>query len=187
MLQRGLYTLKQIFKYRKELYGLSRGYLIDSVIDLSAKLLKQQGINYLALDFDGVLASHGKPEMHPEVMFWLNNFVTEFPQERIFILSNKPTQARLEYFNTNFPKIRFIAGVAKKPYPDGLNKIIQLVNCQAKELALVDDRLLTGCLACLIAGCYPILVTKPYIDTDNYTKEEKFFKFLRYSEQKIFL
>ena len=187
MLQRELYTLKEMFKHRKELHGLSQGYRIDSIIKLSANLLKQQGINYLALDFDGVLASHGKSEMHPDVMLWLKDFVTEFPQERIFILSNKPTQARLEYFNANFPKIRFIAGVAKKPYPEGLNKIIQLVACQAKELALVDDRLLTGCLACLIAGCYPILVTKPYIDKDNYTKEERFFKFLRYSEQKIFL
>ncbi|APD49691.1 YqeG family HAD IIIA-type phosphatase [Francisella hispaniensis] len=187
MLQRGLYTLKQMFKHRKKLCRLSQGYQIDSIVNLSTKLLRQQGINYLALDFDGVLASHGKSEMHPEVMIWLKDFVTEFPQERIFILSNKPTEARLKYFKVNFPKIRFIAGVAKKPYPDGLNKIIQVVGCQAKELALVDDRLLTGCLACLIAGCYPILVTKPYIDTDNYTKEEKFFKFLRYIEQKIFL
>ncbi|ABI82194.1 HAD family hydrolase [Francisella tularensis] len=187
MLQRGLYTLKEMFKHRKKLYGLSQGYRIDSIINLSAKLLRQQGIKYLALDFDGVLASHGKSEMHPEVMLWFKDFVTEFPADRIFILSNKPTEARLKYFNANFPKIRFIAGVAKKPYPDGLNKIIQLVGCQAKELALVDDRLLTGCLACLIAGCYPILITNPYIDTDNYTKEERFFKFLRYSEQKIFL
>ncbi|MDE5035872.1 HAD family hydrolase, partial [Francisella tularensis subsp. holarctica] len=78
-----------------------------------------------------------------------------------------PTEARLKYFNANFPKIRYIAGVAKKPYPDGLNKIIQLVGCQAKELALVDDRLLTCCLACLIAGCYTILITNPSIDTYN--------------------
>ncbi|MDE4967697.1 HAD family hydrolase, partial [Francisella tularensis subsp. holarctica] len=81
----------------------------------------------------------------------------------------------------------FIAGVSKKPYTDGLNKIILLVGCQAKELALFDDRLLSGCLACLIAGCYPILITNHYIDKDNNTKEERFFKFVRYRDQKIFL
>ncbi|GAB4221878.1 MAG: haloacid dehalogenase [Francisella sp.] len=187
MIKRSFYTLKQMYKYRKKLYKLSQDNQIDSVINLSENFLKQQGIKYLALDFDGVLASHGKHYMHSDVIVWLKDFIKKFPQDRIFILSNKPTKERLEYFIANFPKIRFIDGVAKKPYPDGLKKIIKEVGCQASELALVDDRLLTGCLACLIAGCYPILVTKPYIDTDNYTKEEKFFKFLRYMEKKIFL
>ncbi|AIT09658.1 HAD family hydrolase [Candidatus Francisella endociliophora] len=187
MLQRILYTTKQIFKYKKKLKDLSGGASIDCIIDLNPDFISKKGIKYLALDFDGVLASHGKPEMHPDVIKWLDDFVKEFAEERIFILSNKPTQERLDYFKKYYPGIRFISGVAKKPYPDGLNKIIELVDCQPRELALVDDRLLTGCLACLIAGCYPILITDPYIDMQNYTKEEKFFKFLRISEQKIFL
>lgn len=187
MLQRSFYTLKQMFKYRKVLKNLKGGYQLDSVVNLTSDILKQNKIKYLALDFDGVLASHGKLKMYPDVIKWLDNFIKEFPEERIFILSNKPTQERLEYFKKHYPQIRFISGVAKKPYPDGLSKIIELVGCNPNELALVDDRLLTGCLACIIAGSYPILITKPFIDMQNYTKEERFFKFLRVSEQKIFL
>ncbi|WP_150465362.1 YqeG family HAD IIIA-type phosphatase [Francisella sp. SYW-2] len=185
MLQRVFYTLGQMFKWRKAL-RLSDTNHLETIINLTPEMLVKNRVKYLALDFDGVLASHGKPEMHPEVMGWLTKFVTKFSEDRVFILSNKPTQERLKYFNKHFPQIRFISGVAKKPYPDGLNKILELVGCQPGELALVDDRLLTGCLACLIAGCYPILITSPYVDRDNYTKEERFFGFLRYCEQKIF-
>lgn len=187
MIKRFLYTLKQMFKHRKSLKYLKNGYQLDSIVNLKAEFLEQEGILYLVLDFDGVLASHGKPQMHEDVVAWLDDFVTKFAEDRIFILSNKPTQERLEYFKKYYPKIRFISGVAKKPYPDGMNKIIEIVGCQPNELALVDDRLLTGCLACIIAGSYPILITNPFIDRQNYTKEEKFFKFLRVSEQKLFL
>lgn len=187
MLSRSLYTIRQMFHYRKKLRSLKQNNCLESVLNLTSKFLNQKKISYLALDFDGVLASHGKPEILAEVREWLDNFVTEFGEDNIFILSNKPTQERLEYFREHFPKIRFVSGVAKKPYPDGLNKIIEMLNCRPQEIALVDDRLLTGCLACFIAGCYPILITKPYVDRENYTREEKFFSFLRYWEQKIFL
>lgn len=187
MLSRSLYTVKQMFRHRKMLKSIRYSNCLESVVDLTPEFLSEKGINYLALDFDGVLASHGKPEILAEVKQWLDDFVTKFEESNIFVLSNKPTQERLEYFKKYFPKIRFISGVAKKPYPDGLNKIINIINCQPQEIALVDDRLLTGCLACFIAGSYPILITKPYVDRENYTKEEKFFSFLRYWEQKIFL
>jgi hypothetical protein len=176
-----------MFKYKKMLRSLKYNNCLESVVNLTPEFLNQQQIKYLALDFDGVLASHSKPEILREVKQWLDSFVTKFDEGNIFILSNKPTQERLEHFKKYFPKIRFISGVAKKPYPDGLNKIINMIGCQPQEIALVDDRLLTGCLACFIAGCYPILITKPYVDRDNYTKEERFFSFLRYWEQKIFL
>ena len=139
------------------------------------------------MDFDGVLAAHGKLELNEEVKIWLDSFANEFGQENIFILSNKPTQVRLEYFKKYYPQIRFISGVAKKPYPDGLKKLIEIADCEPKTVALVDDRLLTGCLACIIADCYPILITKPYVDYDSYNTSEKFFAFLRKWEQKFFL
>jgi len=187
MIKRSFYTVKQMLKYNDSLKKLKNGYQLDSIVNLTPELLKQNNIDYLALDFDGVLASHGKPKMHNDVESWLNDFVTKFAEDRIFILSNKPTQERLEYFKKLYPQIRFMSGVAKKPYPDGLNEIIKLVGCSPNQLALVDDRLLTGCLACIISGSYPILITKPFVDLQNYTKEERFFKFLRITEQKMFL
>ncbi|QIV95153.1 YqeG family HAD IIIA-type phosphatase [Allofrancisella frigidaquae] len=187
MFKRSIYTFNKMLKHKKELKNIRKDHALESVIQLESTFLKQKGIKYLALDFDGVLASHGKPKIYPEVKTWLDNFALKFGEEKIFILSNKPTNQRLEYFRKNYPQIRFISDVAKKPYPEGLLKIQSLLNCDMKEIALVDDRLLTGCLACIIVGSYPILITKPYVDRQNYSKEEKFFNFLRYWEQKLFL
>mgnify|MGYP001974517803 CR=1 FL=1 len=93
----------------------------------------------------------------------------------------------MEYFQKHYPHIRFISGVAKKPYPDGLQKVIAIADCKPESVVLIDDRLLTGCRACIIAGCYPILITKPFVDYENYSTSEKFFNFLRKWEQKFFL
>jgi len=175
-----------MIRYRKQITNVKHGSCIDSVVQLTTTYLHDKGIKYLALDFDGVLASHGKSEPLPEVLAWLDNFSKDFGQDNIFILSNKPTQERLDFFAAKYPKIRFIAGVAKKPYPDGMLKIIDIVKCDANELALVDDRLLTGCLACIIADCHPMLITKPYVDKINYDLKERFFSFLRFLEQMLF-
>ena len=187
MFKRSIFTLKKIFKHHKELSNLNDSNYLESVTKLTPELLFNQGINYLALDFDGVLASHGKPEIYPQVKEWLDIFAKEFGEQNIFILSNKPTVERLEYFKKNYPKIRFISNVAKKPYPDGLLKIKEIVKCKSREIALVDDRLLTGCLACIISNSYPLLILNPHVDKNNYTIEERFFSFLRFWERKFFL
>lgn len=186
MIKRSLYTLGKMLKHQKQISAVKDNSCLDCVINLSQDYLKSKEIKYLALDFDGVLTSHGKNELYPEVVEWLDDFSRSFGQENIFILSNKPEKERLNYFREKYPKIRFIDNVAKKPYPDGMLKIKNLVNCDPKELALVDDRLLTGCLACILAGSQPILITRPYVDRENYDRKERFFNFLRYWEQKIF-
>ena len=186
MLKRSLYTFKQMLKHKKQISAVKKTNCLDEVVNLKAIDLQNAGVKYLALDFDGVLASHGKEKPLPQVCQWLTDFAKEFGEENIFILSNKPTQERLEFFQREYPNVRFIAGVAKKPYPDGMLKIRDILDCKTAEIALVDDRLLTGCLACIIAGSYPILITKPYFDSQNYDSKEKFFAFLRKWEQKIF-
>ncbi len=187
MFKRLIYSTQKMFEYRKQISAIKGEHCIHRVTELDVDFLVSKNIKFLGLDFDGVLAAHGKPKLNEEVKTWLYDFAIKFGQENIFILSNKPTQVRLEYFKKYYPHICFISGVAKKPYPDGLQKVISTVGCRSEEIALVDDRLLTGCLACIIAGCYPIFVTKPYIDYDNYTSSEKFFAFLRKWEQKLFL
>ena len=187
MLKRSSYTFVETLKNYKQIKAISDSQKLDSITQLTFDNLNNMGVKYLALDFDGVLASHGKQAINNEVKIWLDAFVTKFDEDKIFILSNKPTNERLEFFKSNYQQIRFISDVRKKPYPDGLQKIIQILNCQPRELALVDDRLLTGCLACIIAKCQPILITEPYVDRENYTTSERFFSVLRTIEQKLFL
>ena len=185
MIKRLIFSICKTIQYRKNI-SKKNIYSIKKLIDLNINTLQQKNIKYLALDFDGVMASHGKNKPYNEVCLWLNGLIKDFPEENIFILSNKPTLERLEFFKKNYSKIRFISNVAKKPYPDGLNKIQNILNCKSEEIALVDDRLLTGCLACIIAKCVPILIIKPYSDINYDKKSETFFKFLRFIEQKIF-
>jgi HAD superfamily phosphatase (TIGR01668 family) len=187
MFKRLTYTISKMLKHKKQISAVKDEHCLESVTQLTVEFLNDQKIKFVALDFDGVLAAHGKSDLNVEVKNWLDGFAKDFGQENIFILSNKPTQVRLEYFQNHYPQIRFISGVAKKPYPDGLQKVIEIVACKPIDVALVDDRLLTGCLACIISGCYPILITKPFVDYDNYSTSEKFFSFLRKWEQKLFL
>jgi len=180
------YTIIQALIYRKKLKNLNnKKHCIKSILEIDKKFLDNRGIKYLALDFDGVLATHGK-NMQEQEFNWLKNISKEIGKEHIFILSNKPIQARKIFFAKYFPEIRFIKSRKKKPYPNGLFNIQESLTCSPEEICLVDDRLLTGCLASLIALCYPILVTKPLVNNDKWSIYETFFKTLRYLEQKIY-
>lgn len=185
MIKRIVFALKELKTYRKDLkYILNdTSFTVNSVLDLDLVKIKQSGIEVIVLDFDGVLAAHGENEPSKEVKVWLTKLVNLFGGDHIYILSNKPTEVRLNYFKKYFPLFRFISGVRKKPYPDGMEKVIQLSKTNAKHIALIDDRLLTGCLAALIAKAKPIYIKKAQ---SNYKKRpivEFLFAFLRSTER----
>lgn len=145
--------------------------------------LRRDGIKALALDFDGVLAHHGAPEPIPEAIAWLERCEKTFDAGNIFILSNKPTESRREWFAEHFPAIRFISGVRKKPYPDGIEKAGLLAGVPPCSILMVDDRLLTGCLAALVAGARPCYILSPYTSLAHKPFSEIFFRLLRSGER----
>lgn len=155
------------------------------ILTLSPESLKSSGITALALDFDGVLAHHGAPAPLPEAVEWMKQCQAVFGGERIFILSNKPTEGRRAWFNVHFPSFRFISGVRKKPYPDGLTKTEALAGVPLSQILMVDDRLLTGCLAAINAGARPCYIRKPYVSLSQHTGAEMFFMLLRIGERCI--
>jgi predicted HAD superfamily phosphohydrolase YqeG len=106
-----------------------------------------------------------------------------FGGERMFILSNKPTEERVRWFAEHFPAIRLISGVRKKPYPDGLKKTGELAGVPLSSIMMVDDRLLTGCLAALVAGARPYYIRRPYVSFDFRPGAELFFGLLRMAER----
>ncbi len=154
-----------------------------SILGLDPYVLRSSGITTLALDFDGVLAHHGALTPLPEAIAWMEHCQTVFGGNHIFILSNKPTDARKFWFAENFPDMRFIAGVRKKPYPDGLNKTGELAGVPLSSIMMVDDRLLTGCLAALIAGAHPCYIRDPYVSLRQRPLAEAFFMLLRRAER----
>jgi predicted HAD superfamily phosphohydrolase YqeG len=154
-----------------------------SILTIDPWALQTDGIQVLALDFDGVLSPHGFPTPIPQAEAWLRRCAHVFGEDRMFILSNKPTPERKEWFDLHFPEIRFISGVRKKPYPDGLNKIGELARVPLCHILMVDDRLLTGCLAAIAAGARPCYIRHPFVSFNHNRVAEAFFMLLRTVER----
>lgn len=155
----------------------------SSILEFDPEALHSSGVAALALDFDGVLAGHGFPVPLPEVVEWMKHCEAVFGGNQVFILSNKPTDERRQWFAENFPAMRFISGVRKKPYPDGLNKTGELAGVPLSSIMMVDDRLLTGCLAALVAGARPCYIRRPFVSFNHRPLAELFFWLLRAGER----
>jgi predicted HAD superfamily phosphohydrolase YqeG len=172
------------FHHRRALRNLLDSTPHDcSILTLDPVSLQASGVQALALDFDGVLAHHGAPTPLHEAITWMKRSETVFGGDNIFILSNKPTEGRRRWFAEQFPAMRFISGVRKKPYPDGVNKTSELAGVPASSILMVDDRLLTGCLAALLAGARPCYIRNPYTSYSHRPVAELFFRLLRMGER----
>jgi predicted HAD superfamily phosphohydrolase YqeG len=172
------------FRHRNELRRVSDETAGDTnILTLDPDALNSAGISVLAIDFDGVLAHHGASTPLPEAAAWLKRCESVLGGDRIFILSNKPTFERIQWFAKNFPALRFISGVRKKPYPDGLIKVKELAGGSMSSILMIDDRLLTGCLAALTAGARTCYIRRPYVSFSHRPFAEMFFMTLRTLER----
>jgi len=172
------------FQHRSKLCKLLDSTPLNrGILELDPKELQRSGISALVLDFDGVLAHHGAPLPISATVDWMKRCEAVFGGERMFILSNKPTDGRRQWFAENFPAIRFISGVRRKPYPDGINKTAELAGVPLSAIMMVDDRLLTGCLAALVAGARPCYIRRPYVSFQYLPVIELFFLLLRTIER----
>ncbi|MCP4701853.1 MAG: hypothetical protein GY862_34080 [Gammaproteobacteria bacterium] len=183
-MKRIIYSLYMLVRYRHELAHICR----SAPRRCQARCVSMdalQGISVLVLDFDGVLAAHGEEIPCPEAAEWLATCVDFFGARRVFILTNKPMPARTRYFNEHYAGVRCVTGVKKKPYPDGLEKIIAISGVRPEAVMLLDDRLLTGVLAGCIAGIQVTYVNEPYISLSGRPVTETFFQLLRMTERML--
>lgn len=156
---------------------------IQNLLSLTPEFFQKQNIKVLVLDFDGVLASHGELQPKPEINDWLKTLMDSKEAPQVCVLSNNPLSERELFFKTHFPKLVWISGVPKKPYPDGLLKVIEKFQVDPKLVCLVDDRILTGVLAAEIAGTQVLLVMQPERSFKKHLMKESFFTLLRRFEQ----
>jgi uncharacterized protein len=183
-MKRLIYSIWKTFIHRKDLLKIKQGrQSINGVISISKPFLDDKNIDVLVLDFDGVMAPHGEDIPCKEVIDWLNRLLINFDENKVYILSNRPTIERKLFFKEYFPNITFISGVRKKPYPDGLELVAKISGVKNSNIALVDDRLLTGCLSCVIAGSQAIWVTQAYTNFTKSVISESFFKALRWLDK----
>lgn len=185
MINRILYALIMAFRHRKALsaYRHDPALQHQSILHLDLKALQAEGLKIIALDFDGVLASHGATEMSLEMGDWLHHCTQIFGRGHVFILTNKPSRERANYFAKNFSDVEFIFPKQKKPYPDSILAILDKTHVAPSELLVVDDRLLTGILAAIIAGVRGFYITQPLVDLYKRPISECFIMSLRQFER----
>ncbi len=188
MLARVFFTLHMAWRQRSTLRDYNRevSLQVEELKYLNIMGLKAEGVQILVLDFDGVLAAHGENTPSNKLFDWLKNCVHLFGKERVFILSNKPTDLRADYFRNYFPDIVFMPIAKKKPYPDGLEQVVAKTGLSAKAVLIVDDRLLTGILAAILAGTQARLLTRPMINFRKNPMAELFFWCVRKGERWLF-
>jgi HAD superfamily phosphatase (TIGR01668 family) len=184
MLQRIFYTLANGWRLRDQLsqYVRDPGLQLPSLKQLSLQNLAKLDIKVLVLDYDGVLTAHGELQPRDDLRAWLQALPQHFTGQ-IYVLSNKPTPARQQYFAREFPGIGFIVAMRKKPYPDGLQQIMQQAGVAPRQLLIVDDRLLTGILSAVIIGAHGLWITRPYINIMARPFTESWFILLRWLER----
>ncbi len=185
MVNRILYALMMAFKHRKALsaYRCGKAFQHQSILDVDPLAIHADGIKVLVLDFDGVLGAHGAKEISIAIQRWLQRCIQVFGLGRVFILTNKPSTERSDYFAKNFSGVTFIFPKKKKPYPIGILSILEQARVRPHELLVIDDRLLTGILAAIIAdvrGCY---ITQPIVDFHKRFISELFIMSLRKLER----
>jgi len=178
------YALVQLCEYRKILIRFFRdqAYHCPKLLSLDLPSVQKQGIRALVVDFDGVLSAHDGPTPLREVLPWLADAVALFG-DKVFIFSNTPTQARVDYFKQHYPKITFLRPARSKPYPDGMKQVLAQTQLKPDEILMLDDRLLTGILMAIITGTQAKLITQPYIDWRAHFFKETFFYLLRRVEK----
>lgn len=185
MIQRLLFAIRMGWRYRQQLTNFNKQPTLQcsTILSLEPNQLKADGVSVLALDFDGVLASHGEDKLSPAVLNWLRTCVKNRRENSIFILSNRPTVERQQYIADQLPGVQLIKSPRKKPYPDGLLKILEITQALPETVLVVDDRLLTGILAAVMVGTKARWVTKPFISIRKRPCQEIFFMFLRWGER----
>lgn len=185
MLGRICFTLKamRLKKSKLSAFWHEENNKIKSLSDLPMNFCEKRNIKVLVLDFDGVLAAHGEHRPIAKMHAWLETLMNQYPELKVCVLSNNPLFSRQQFFKDHFASLIWISGVPKKPYPDGLLKIIHEFKVAPKEVCLIDDRLLTGILAAELAGVQAILVTKPVQAIGKHLFKECFFVFLRAAER----
>ena len=179
------YALKEGFRCRWKIRAIARSpeTTLRCITELTPEHLHRLNITHLALDFDGVLAAHGERAPRLEVSQWLADFIQKWPAGKIYLLTNCPKPERFAHMQRNWPTVEIISGFSKKPYPEGLLHIASTAKVNPEVIVLVDDRLLTGMLACCLAGTQAIYITKPYACFWRRPLHEMFFGLLRFTER----
>ncbi len=125
--------------------------LIIPNIPIEHLLIK--GIKALVLDVDGTLIPSHEIVLHESVILWIKKAKRNFA---LHLLSNNPSRRRIENISQQLD-INFTFRAAK-PTKSALTRVLDQLNEEPKNIAILGDRLFTDILVGNRLGLYTVLV-----------------------------
>ena len=124
-----------------------------SISSLPIEHLQRLGIKGLILDDDGTLLPRHEDKLHKSVKIWIENAQRDFS---LHLLSNNPSRKRISSVSKELD-IQFTYKAAK-PTKHALRKVLEKLQLEPKEIAIIGDRLFTDVLAGNRLDLYTVLV-----------------------------
>jgi len=129
--------------------------IFKGVTDIDPDWIEIMGIKLMIFDFDNTLAFHRSNKIDPSVISYLKSL-----RDRgiiVYVLSNAKKNRIEKLLDELSLKGQ---GMALKPLPMTLKKVIKAQGASKKETLLVGDQLFTDVLAGNLAGVRTILVKR---------------------------
>lgn len=139
--------------------------------------MKKSGAKAVILDHDGVLGPNLSPEPDSTGKAFISDCLSVFGSGKVFILSNtkKMKEARRRFYSgSQMNGVTFIEASAK-PSLEGLYVAEQKSGVNAKEIAVVDDGILTGILMAIDGGAVAVYVEREKMDESLTAKLARIF------------
>jgi uncharacterized protein len=126
---------------------------VQSVVELTARRLRELGLDALLLDVDCTLTRYRSEELPPEVLTWME----ELRRAGVHLcLVSNASSGRIRQLAHRLGISEVPS--AMKPLPWGCRRAIRKLGCTAPRTAMVGDQLFTDVLAARLAGIKSILV-----------------------------
>lgn len=147
----------------------------DTVYEVSAEMLAQNGIKGIILDIDNTLVPYEIPTPTDENKAWLKS-MWNAGIKTSFVSNNH--KERVELYNESLGCPAFFD--SGKPFKKACKKALDAMELEPKQTVLIGDQVFTDVLAGRNSGLGMCILVKPIKDKTNL-----FFKFKRLLERPV--
>lgn len=138
-------------------------WTMNSVYDLTPKMLHNKGITGIIVDLDNTLIAWNELELTQRMREWIENMQQSLIQ--VFIVSNN-NYTRVEKVLSGLKEPVGFYAQALKPRNTGFQKALSTFNVNKGCVAVIGDQIITDVIGAKRMGLRVILV-KPLVPHDN--------------------
>lgn len=128
-------------------------YFLNSVLEISPEILKNNNIKAIFIDIDDTLTAHRCPTIDPEIVDWIN-LITSSGIKIILVSNNFKNRVQKFAEKISLPFVYFSC----KPLPIGFFLALRKTNVNKEEAVVVGDQIFTDILGANLFGIKSILV-----------------------------